>query len=347
MSTEKKNQHYLPKFYLRHFSYNGNKKEIGIYNYRKKFYFKNAPLRTQGSKAFFYGEDGKIENALSEIERILAKEIHEIVKSRKVPQHNSDGHRILLQFVALTFLRNPIAIGRIRDSVKAVNGKILEMAPKTKAESLIPEVAHEKAIALSLSCVNEIVNIISDLDYKILLNNTNTKFISSDLPVVRYNQFLEYKKWDHGRIGYASRGLQIFIPLSPELVLMFFDNKIYKVGDKKHKILEIKNEKDIDKLNQLQYLNSSETLFFNENTTKFYIEKLIYNSSKYKRANQIFQKSGFMASNNTVDRKDAGRKDNLIIMIDMGCTTKLEIEGVKMLSGVRLNKLSNLVAQVR
>jgi hypothetical protein len=347
MPTDKKNQHYLPKFYLRNFSYKDNKKEVGIYNIRKKFYYQTAPLKTQGSKTFFYGEDGQIENALSVIESILSKEIHELVKTRKLPEHNTDGHKLLLQFMALTHLRNPIAIEGIKNSRKAVKEKILEMDPNAKVDDFIPEPTHEEAIAMSLSTVNEIVDIISDLDYKLLVNKTDTKFISSDLPVVRYNQFLEYKKWNHGKTGYGNMGLQIFIPLSPELTIMFYDNKTYKVGDKKHKILELKNDKDIDKLNQLQYLNSLETLFFGEQTTKHYIENLIKNSSKYKKANQTSAELSFIVSPKTTEKEIKEKKENLIIVENTDCTTNLEIEGIKMLSGVRLRKLSNSMAQLR
>lgn len=344
MPTDKKNQHYLPKFYLRNFSYKNNKKEIGIYNYRKKFYFQKAPLKTQGSKTFFYGEDGKMEDALSEIESILAKEIHEIVKTRNLPIHDTDVHKLLLQFVALTHLRNPIAIEGVKNSRKAVKEMILEMDPNAKVDDFI-EPTHEEAI--TLSTVSQIVDNISDLDYKFLENKTDTKFISSDLPVVRYNQFLEYKKWDHGKTGYGNMGLQIFIPLSPELTIMFYDSKTYKVGEKRHKTLELNNKKDIDKLNQLQYLNSLETLFFDEHTTKYYIENLINNSSKYKKANQTSAELSFIVSPETTEEEKKEKKQNLIIVGNTECTTNLEIEGIKMLSGVRLKKLSNSMAQLR
>ena len=279
-----------------------------------------------------------------EIESILSKEIHKIVKTRNLPRHNSDGQKLLLQFVALTHLRNPIAIEGIKNSSKAVKEKILEMDPNAKVENLIPEPTHEEAIALSLSTVNEIVDIISDLDFKLLVNKTDTKFISSDLPVVRYNQFLEYKKWNHGKTGYGSMVLQIFIPLSPELTIIFYDCKTYKVGEKKHNTLELRNNKNIDKLNQLQYLNCLDTLFFGEQTTKHYVENLIKNSSKYIKANQTSAELSFIVSPETTEQE---KKENLIIVGNTDCTTNLEIDGVKMLSGGRLRKLSNSMAQLR
>ena len=38
MVTDKKNQHYVPKFYLRNFSFEDNKKQIGLFNLENEFY---------------------------------------------------------------------------------------------------------------------------------------------------------------------------------------------------------------------------------------------------------------------------------------------------------------------
>lgn len=53
MPTDKKNQHYIPKFYLRNFSYDGNKNQIGVFNIFNNIYVQQAKLKTQGSKNFF------------------------------------------------------------------------------------------------------------------------------------------------------------------------------------------------------------------------------------------------------------------------------------------------------
>ena len=45
--TEKKNQHYIPKFYLRNFSYQNFGKQIGVYNLENKLYIPKAALKNQ------------------------------------------------------------------------------------------------------------------------------------------------------------------------------------------------------------------------------------------------------------------------------------------------------------
>ncbi|WP_394261826.1 DUF4238 domain-containing protein [Moraxella boevrei] len=56
MITDKKNQHYVPKFYLRNFSYNNNGKQIGLFNLKSEKFFVNVPLKNEASKNFFTAE---------------------------------------------------------------------------------------------------------------------------------------------------------------------------------------------------------------------------------------------------------------------------------------------------
>ncbi|MDA3844285.1 MAG: DUF4238 domain-containing protein, partial [Candidatus Kapabacteria bacterium] len=61
MKTEKKNQHYIPKFYLRNFSYQRNNKQIGVYTLKNNLFIQTGKLKKQASKNFFYGSDGEVE----------------------------------------------------------------------------------------------------------------------------------------------------------------------------------------------------------------------------------------------------------------------------------------------
>jgi hypothetical protein len=57
-----KNQHFVPKFYLRHFS--ADKKSIHLLNLKSEKPIFGAPLKNQCSRDYFYGEDGRHEKAL-------------------------------------------------------------------------------------------------------------------------------------------------------------------------------------------------------------------------------------------------------------------------------------------
>ena len=246
MNTEKKNQHYIPKFYLRNFSYEKNEKQIGIYNLKSSFFFDKATLKDQGSKNFFYGKDGIIENNLSNIEGQLATLINTIINHKILPQKDSFLHIVLLTFVGLTDIRNPVFINFLKDSLEsAMKKEILELDPNADIEKLIRKINHDEAIEMAFSGLKPIIENTVDLDFKLLINKTEIPFISSDFPVVKYNKFLEMKKWKHGKTGYSNTGLKIFIPLSPEIIIVLYDSMIYKVGYKKKHYLEINQVKRI------------------------------------------------------------------------------------------------------
>jgi hypothetical protein len=112
--TEKKNQHYIPKFYLRNFSYLNDKKQIGIFNINNQFFYQTSKLKTQGSKNFFYGNDGVIEESLTNFEGLFSQTINQIIMTREIPKFNSKEHIEMCHFITLTDLRNPIKVEGIK-----------------------------------------------------------------------------------------------------------------------------------------------------------------------------------------------------------------------------------------
>ena len=129
-------------------------------------------------------------------------------------------------------------------------------------------------------------NVPMHLDYKLIENTTPTPFITSDNPVVMYDQFFE-KRGIPGGIGLKSKGLQIFFPLSPTLYILFYDGNIYKVGSRKHSIVKVNDIKDIDTMNMMQCANACKTLYFNHQIEKFYIEKLYEKAKKFRRREKV------------------------------------------------------------
>ncbi len=348
MNTDKKNQHYIPKFYLRNFSVQNNKKQIGIFNIQSDFFFGRSKLKTQGSKNFFYGYDGKIEDELSVIEGTLAQVIKEIIDTKTIPKKNGASHLALLTFVGLTHLRNPVAIEQLKGNLEDMKKTLLSLDPKVDTTKFVPEITHEDAIKMVLSNLSHVVENMLDLDYKLLINKTETPFISSDFPIVKYNQFLESLKWEHGKTGYGNTGLQIFIPLNSELSIVFYDSMIYKVGFKKQQHHEIHNIDDVDSLNVLQIINCFETIYFNELASEHYIRKLINQSKRFKRANDRKTELSYIVKDGeNHDKILKSGKPNLVIMGSSDCETKLKIGGLKMHSKSKGVRLHPSMAQLR
>ena len=348
MNSDKKNQHYIPKFYLRNFSFQGNNNQIGVYNIVNEKFIERAKLKTQGSKNFFYGSDGVIEESLADIEGRLSQTLKVLIGTAKLPQKGSQDHFDLMAFIALTDMRNPVRINGIKNMVIEMTNRLKEIDPSIQTEKFFPELNHEEAIGLSLGNTLEIAKIITDLEYKLFINSTNKPFITSDYPAVKYNQFLEAKKWPGSKTGYGVTGLQIFFPLNSKIAIFLYDSGIYKVGYRKQSTYEVTNPSDIDKINVLQFINCFDTIFFDENASERYIKSLHQESRKFKRANKSRAELSYIAENNKdyEQLKKSGQK-NLLVMNTTDCETRLSIEGIKIHSKGKTHKLNPTMDQSR
>jgi hypothetical protein len=172
MTTDKKNQHYIPKFYLRNFSYHDNKKQIGVYNILNQYFIQKGKLKTQGSRNFFYGCDGVIEDSLSDIEGKLAALLKDIINNKTLPRTGTQGHFELLLFVTSSDLRNPVRIDGAKEIFSEMRKSLLEIDPKTDVEKLVPNIPHDTIVKMHLSYAVELSKMILDLDYKLLINET-------------------------------------------------------------------------------------------------------------------------------------------------------------------------------
>ncbi len=348
INTEKENQHYIPKFYLRYFSYNNNKKQIGIFNQRNNLYIPNAALKTQASKKYFYGKDGVIEDWLSSIESIVAPILLKMCTDNQFPEFMSSIQADLIFFIILLDLRNPIRLNQWEKGKELLKERILSKNPESKNSQLILALEelsnHEENVKRVISNTKGILPYCMDLKYKLLKNTTKIPFITSDYPLIKYNQFLEMRKWNiGGHNGYGTVGAQMFLPLNDTYTLILYDPIVYKVGNKKEKIVEINELKSIEQLNLLQHLNSQETLYFNHKASKHYIEYLNTVASKYKKANVSFSEIY------QIDDGKGGFKKNeeVISLGSVDLKINLTLQKIKFSSKVRGIKLDNRVAQFR
>jgi hypothetical protein len=115
--------------------------------------------------------------------------------------------------------------------------------------------------------------VLADLCMKVLVNKTDVEFITSDSPVVLFNQWCQ--EWQlGGNEGYASSGLQIFFPISNHHTIVFYDNMVY-VAKKGDQAIDITSLDDIQAINSLQLLSADENLYYSGDLrTKEMIDKL-------------------------------------------------------------------------
>ncbi len=286
-NTSKKNQHFVPRFYLKQFSVNGNGKEISLYNKKYEKFVLSASLYNQASGKFYYGEDGLLEDDLAKSESIFAKVIQQIIKTETLPKHGSYEHRQILHFAVMTEYRNPVKkkeMEQLTDIMSEYMKQHANFPEKYRTENYSIKLRDPVATALMNHHKN--VLMISDLHIKLFINITNRPFITSDNPIVQYNQFLEQKTKLPTNTGYGIKGIQIFIPISPRLMLLIFDSQIYYVGKKRSKHILISNLADIDQLNLLQMVNSNQSVYANEKIEEKNLQMLLEKNKEIKEVGQ-------------------------------------------------------------
>jgi hypothetical protein len=98
--------------------------------------------------------------------------------------------------------------------------------------------------------------LVVDLKPILIVEQTGSRrFITSDYPVVRYNSFYLSKNYSFSS-GYLTRGLQLFLPISPRKCIMLYDSKAYEIPEEKNGVLTLMKAKDVDQLNEIFYLNA-------------------------------------------------------------------------------------------
>jgi hypothetical protein len=255
---EYKNQHYVPKFYLKRF-YTRDTSYISFYDKNRKNFCPKTSIRKECSSEYYYGSDLKNENILSDIENDHNYLIESILSDAVLPEKGTLKHKQLLCLVALFYLRHP----------KIINAR------KFLYEKLINQsISHNHAVDISLNRIPVIANFMFDLEILLLHNRTNTPFITSDYPLVRFSQYLQAKKEDISELGFNSEGIQVFMALSPSVCLVLYDQRTYDITSEVDRYIDVHSETDIFQLNLLQLLNCRDKVYFNSDISKEYTDKL-------------------------------------------------------------------------
>lgn len=252
-----KNQHYVPRFYMKPFSIaknEGTKKEkvlISFYQFKDSLFKDNIPTTSVCSEDFFYDEDGKIENKLAQKEGKWGSAISKINRNERLDSSEIYDVR---EFVAYQISRTKAMLDHNQDMVATMMADIVSAENTSWDKSVVKEVAKkrvEKEITseYNLSLVKNVLYVINDLEMSILENKTEIAFFTSDVPVIIVNPLGIH------HAGLADIGTVIFFPTSQSKVVMLYDSKFYgKIAE------EIQDSECVDVFNKYQYISADERI---------------------------------------------------------------------------------------
>lgn len=276
--------HFVPRFYLKAFA--SAEKRINIYNLHHNKAIQNGSLRDQCYKDRFYGDD-ELEQTLGVIEGYTAPVLSQIIQESSLPRKGTEEQLLLRLFVVLQLGRTSQAANR---STEMVNKLMHNVAKDFDLEDYDPDdlrFSFENPVLLPLSTAMEFgPNAISDLEINLVIAEEHQSFFTSDNPVILYNQYCEGAK-DIGTTGLLNRGIQIFLPLSPKHMLIFYDKEVYKVRNRNSDITTSILDEDVFRLNLLQAINADANLYFSDWNSVRDVIKIAQGVVRYRRMERV------------------------------------------------------------
>lgn len=253
-----KNQHFVPRCYLRSFSRDCEGHAINLYQIPRRRFVQDAPVKGQCAKPYFYGRDLQLERALQGMEGEYAR-VFASISAGSYSSIDSDL-RTLREFMLLQVSRTSAAIQRTQqlwvDSQDLLQREFSDGLPRYRINT------HEMMI-MTMGLYADMSPGLTDLKLSIIRNRTSRDFVTSDDPVVFASMFhAKHVKTD--RFGFGSAGVLFFFPLSPRLLLLAYDGDVYTLSNKRRGVVSLSREKDVYACNELQYLNASQAIYFSD-----------------------------------------------------------------------------------
>ena len=248
MATNK-NQHFVPRCYLKPFTANGENAAINLYNIDRNRLIRGAPVKNQCSRDYFYGQDPQLEEAIQSVESAYGSVLREILT------HGcslTKGHCWVLRvFWMLQNVRTEAASKR---SVEMADEALDGIDPSFRFEI-------KEAVQSAMHAFAALMEVVSDLKVCLIKNTTDVPFITSDDPAILTNRwYLESNKTKGMSFGMRDAGALLLLPLSPKIYCICYDSDVYSIASEKGWVIA-RHKSDIEALNEFQLLHCRANLF--------------------------------------------------------------------------------------
>ncbi len=254
-----KNQHYIPRFYMKHFSMKineGRKNEKSLISF---FQFKDCkkvdciPINSVCSSSYFYDDNGIIEDQLASREKNWASAIRKVNNNESLTELEI---KHIKEFVVYQVIRTKAHLEYSRKAYASFASIIVENMYNNDIEdkNILTEVAENASRETIkpkdlLRSADEILQVINDLELVVINNDTQMDLFTSDVPVINFNPLCS------DRAGLDSIGTVVLFPSSPRKLVMLYDGRFF--GEIS---TIITNETCIQNLNKYQFVCAHERI---------------------------------------------------------------------------------------
>lgn len=317
---EHKSHHYVPQFFMRLFSTDARR--IGVFVINRRKFIRNAPIRGQACRDYFYGRNPNTERAFGSIEQQAAAIIADAIRSHRLPAPGSEAHEQLIFFLGIQHSRTLRAAEQHNEgSEKAVKAMMRRQAELEGNDYMLESV--DKVRIRRTNSASEVVryatigaNLLTDLKFVLVHNESDTPFIASDAPVTLQNRLYEAQRFSV--TGYANVGLQLILPLGPWLLLMGYDEAAYDVRRDADQTVRVQNSADVRLLNDLQWEAAHAVLLTSPDTPEAELHSRATHWLECRKTERVvFQEEIVSQSATEVRTRQGGGQSPSAILLDL------------------------------
>lgn len=268
--SEVKMQHYVPRFYLKNFSVNPDRDSPQFYCYNKpdRRIFRTGIKNVAGEQYFYdtYG-DQPFENFLAKMEGEFADAYRKILNGEDLGDLTENDRTAIAYSVATQEHRTRVFRDEFMEGFEKLANQLRKFNLSEELEDQIEkfdkrdddDTARKLHKEFMLDAGWDFAEEIFDLKWILFKNQSDSKFWTSDQPITRYNRY------DHdwkGSLGYRSKGIEIYFPLSPDICLSFVDSTHFAGNPSKIQLGTSDRDQDhITLVNELQVKQSKRHIF--------------------------------------------------------------------------------------
>lgn len=260
--------HYVPRFYLKNFG-----DEIYLYDKTMGGVRKSNPRDIALEKDFYGSSDTarQLESAMCALEGKASAAIKKILQTMDYSRLSDGEKSAFCSFVALQHLRTPEKRARAVQLRHVLLDALAEQAGIDDFTIRLTEEGEKLAHLASMGDAARIASILAKMGAAVGSNATNVPLWTSDNPVNLCNGLAQ----PSGNLGFAPRGIEVHVPLSPTLAVVLFDPTTYAPNRMPDFFLMEKGH--VIRANHLQTLQSNRFVF--SNTARFFMARRYLESS--------------------------------------------------------------------
>ncbi len=233
--SDTRRQHYVPQSYLKGFE-NSSGNICCFDKVEKKSFQTNT--RNIGQENWFYDDEGEqeTEEKLSELEGQFKPILEQILGKENIDCLSQRQKETLADFLANQAVRTRERREHMKQTLKGLKEELegenlqgaMEAFYKTlENEEIREDRSRDLQKEMLQNHIDEIKELLLQHDWILLENNSDIPFWTSDNPVVMFNPLNQPNR---GNLGFASKGIQIYFPLSPKFCLTVVDGSAYPTG---------------------------------------------------------------------------------------------------------------------